>query len=198
MASDLPDLTGMLEPLPSTDTTENFTDAMEYVVGRVLIGTTTTALKVLDVANSLCVKVVLEATCDAPKTDYVLVKPQIEELKRCSVKLTRIDSVLSYVPKENLCQTLMHAGRLHTHSMCTPKPPKRGSHQSRRVSLQKVNYKDLDTTSEDGANSKKPCAMPVSTAGPSDEHIASQNSKTAPHPTAATFKIGHSRDQLIR
>ena len=121
LALDLPDLTGLLKPLSSNDTTENFTDAMEYVVGRALIGTPTPVLKEPDAADSLCAK----ETLNTPKTNYVLVKPQTDErLKRCSVKLIRIDSVLSYVPKKNPCQTLMHAGRPHIHSMCTPKPPK--------------------------------------------------------------------------
>ena len=125
LALDLPDLTGLLKPLSSNDTTENFTDAMEYVVGRALIGTPTLILKVPDAADSLFAEAVLVETSDTPETNYVLVKPQTEErLKRCSVELMRIDSMLSYVPKKNLCQTLMHAGRPHTCSMCTPKSPK--------------------------------------------------------------------------
>ena len=179
LALDLPDLTGLLKLLSSNDTTENFTDAMEYVVGRALIGTPTPVLKEPDAADSLCAK----ETLDTPKTNYVLVKPQTDErLKRCSVKLIRIDSVLSYVPKKNLCQTLMHAGRPHIHSMCTPKPPKRSKHRGLRVSLQQVNYKDLDTTSEEELNNNKPQGEAVSSAGPSNERIASQNNKTV-HPT---------------
>ena len=114
---------------------------------------------------------------------YVLVKPQTEkEIKPCSIRLTRIDSVLSYVPKQNLCQALMHAGRPHTRSMCTPTPSKWDRRQ--RASASKMNYKDPDTTSEDEAAKKrvnvKPKPKPGS-AGPSEEQISSQNIKTV-HP----------------
>ena len=50
------------------------------------------------------------------------------------------------------------------------------------MSLQQVNYKDLDTTSEEELNNNKPQGEAVSSAGPSNERIASQNNKTV-HPT---------------
>ena len=83
----------------------------------------------------------------------------------------------------------MHAGTPHTHSMCTPKPSKRGRHQ--RASASKVNYKDPDTTSEDEAAKKrvnvKPKPKPGS-AGPSEERISSQNNKTV-HPKQQLLPI---------
>ena len=91
----------------------------------------------------------------------------------------KIDLVLSYIPKQNLCQALMHAGRLHTRSMCTLKPPKRG--KGRKSSLKTVNYKEPDTTSEEEVSRKrslvKPRAKPGA-SGPSDDRINSQNNKT--------------------
>ena len=114
----LPDLTGMLSSLPSDHTTDKFRDAMEHIVGHVLSSTMPKPLNVPDAVDSLCAKSVLVETADAKNMEYVLVKPQTEkEIKPCSIRLTRIDLVLSYVPKQNLCQALMHAGRPHTCSM---------------------------------------------------------------------------------
>ena len=147
------DLTGMLGSLPVDHTADKFSDAMEHVVGHVLSSNMPKPLNVPDAVDSLCANSVLVETADAKNTEYVLVKPQTEkEIKPCSIRLTRIDSVLSYVPKQNLCQALMHAGRPHTHSMCTPKLSKRGGRQ--RASASKVNYKDPDMTSEDEAAKK--------------------------------------------
>ena len=112
MISEIPDLTGMLGSMPSDHTSDKFRDAMEHVIGYVLVSTTPTPLNVPDVADSLCAKSVLVETDAIQNPQYALVKPQIEEqIKPCSIKLTRIDSVLSYVPKQNLCETLIHAGR---------------------------------------------------------------------------------------
>ena len=112
-----------------------------------------TALNVPDAVDSMCAPSVLVETATDPKPEYVLVNPEIEQqIKQCSIKLTKIDSMLSYIPKQNLCQALMHAGRPHTRSMCTPKPPKCG--RGRKASLWTVNYKEPDTTSEEEVSRK--------------------------------------------
>ena len=184
VASELPDLSSMLGSVPTDHTADKFNDAMEHVLEHVLFSTNPPPLNVPDAVDSLCAKSVLVETAVTRNTDYVLVKPQIEEeIKPCSIKLTRIDSVLSYVPKQNLCQTLMHASRPHTRSMCTPKPSKRGRRQ--KASLRTVSYKEPDTTSEEEAAKKKQSVRPKpkpGTDGPSEEQISSQNNKTV-HPT---------------
>ena len=150
---ELMDLTSMLGPQHEEIIDNGFSDAMEHMVGRVLVNTAHTALNVPDAVDSMCAPSVLVETATDPKPEYVLVNPEIEQqIKQCSIKLTKIDSVLSYVPKQNLCQALMHAGRLHTHSMCTPKPPKCG--RGRKVSLRTVNYKEPDTTSKEEVSRK--------------------------------------------
>ena len=142
-----------------------------------------------DAVDSMCASSVLVETTDESKPEYVLVDPKIEQIKQCSIKLTKIDSVLSYIPNQDLCHALMYAGRPHTHSMCSPKPPKCGRH--RKASLQTVNYKEPDTTSEEEASRKqqiiKPRAKPGA-AGPSDNRINSQNNKTV-HPTQRLLPI---------
>ena len=117
----------MLGPHQKEFINNGFSDAMEHIVGRVLVSTAPTALNVPDAVDSMCAQSVLVETATEWKSDYVLVNPKIEQqIKHCSIKLIKIDSVLSYIPEQNLCQALMHAGRPHTRSMCTPKPPKRG------------------------------------------------------------------------
>ena len=187
---DLMDLTGMLGPPYLEHTEDVFSDAMEHIVGQVFISTAPTALNVPDTVNSMCASPVLVETTDERKPEYVLVDPKIEQqIKQCSIKLTKIDSVLSYIPKQDLCQTLMHAGRPHKLLHVYPKPPKRG--KCRKASLQTVNYKEPDTTSEEEVSRKqwivKPRAKPGA-AGPSDDRISSQNNKTV-HPTQRLLPI---------
>ena len=117
----LVDLTGMLGPPPQEHTDETFGDAMEHIVGHVLVSGPPTTLKVPDAVDTMCASVLVETTNER-NPEYVLVDPKIEQqIKQCSVKLMKIDSVLSYIPNQNLCQALMHAGRPHTRSMCTTK-----------------------------------------------------------------------------
>ena len=167
----LMDLTSMLGPHPQELIDNGFSDAMEHIVGRILVSTAPTALNVPDVVDSMCAPSVLVETAAEQKPEYVLVNPKIQQqIKQCSIKLTKIDSVLSYIPKQNLCQALMHAGRPHTRSMCTPKPPKRG--RGRKASLRTVNYKEPDTTSEEEVSRKRPLVKPRAkpgAAGPSDD-----------------------------
>ena len=124
---ELMDLTSMLGLCHKEHIGNSFSDAMEHIIGRTLVSTAPTALNVPDAVDSMCAPSVLVETTAEQKPAYVLVNPKIkQQIKQCSIKLMKIDSVLSYVPKQNLCQALMHAGRPHTRSMCTHKPPKRG------------------------------------------------------------------------
>ena len=180
---ELMDLTSMLGPHHKELIDNGFSDAMEHIVGWVLVSMAPTALNVPDVVDSMCAPSVLVETAAEQKSEYVLVNPKIEQ------QIKQIDSVLSYIPKQNLCQALMHAGRPHTNSMCTPKPPKRG--RGRKASLRTVNYKEPDTTSEEEVSRKrllvKPRAKPGA-SGPSDDRINSQNNKTV-HPTQGLLPI---------
>ena len=143
----------MLDPPYQEHIEDLFGDAMEHIVGQVFISTAPTALNVPDAVDSMCASSVLVETTDESKPEYVLVDSKIEQqIKQCSIKLAKMDSVLSYIPKQDLCHALMHAGRPHTRSMCTPKPPKRGRCQ--KASLRTVNYKEPDTTSEEEASRK--------------------------------------------
>ena len=181
----VPDLTAMLLP----NLQMKLTNTMEHIVGHVLINTPPAPLGVPDVMDAICKKSVLVETQKENDSEYVLVPPNIErKLKPCCIKLTRINLELSYIPKQNLCETLMHAGRPHTRSTCTPKPPPSPPRcgRSRHSKLQDVNYKDPDTTSDEdlvnlsvGTKPKtKPNIKPNAT-GPTDDRINAQNSKTA-------------------
>ena len=127
--SELPDLTDMFEPPDQT----KFVDAMEHVIGYSLPSLNYVLKNQSDAMLSLCKKSVLvETSPDKDIPAYALVAPLVEkQLKSCSIKLTRIDEVLSYVPKQNLCSALMHAGKQHTRSACTPKPPTAPTRHSR-------------------------------------------------------------------
>ena len=186
---ELMDLTSMLGPHQNEFINNGFSDAMEHIVGRVLVSTAPTSLNVPDAVDSMCAQSVLVETATERNSEYVLVNPKIEQIKHCSIKLMRIDSVLSYIPEQNLCQALMHAGRPHTCSMCTPKPPKRG--RSQKAHRKTVNYKEPDTTSEEEVSRKQPSVKPrkkPGASGPSDDRINSQNNKTV-HPTQRLLSI---------
>ena len=106
----LMDLTSMLGPHHKELIVNGFSDAMEHIVGWVRVSMAPTALNVPDVVDSMCAPSVLVETAAERKPEYVLVNLKIEQqIKQCSIKLTKIDSVLSYIPKQNLCQALMHA-----------------------------------------------------------------------------------------
>ena len=183
-SSGLVDLTGMFGPSPHEQTDEIFSDAMEHIVGHVLVSRPPTTLNVADVVDSICDLSVLVETLAERNSEYVLVDPKIDQqIKQCSVKLMKIDAVLSYIPKQNLCQALMHAGKPHTRSKCTPKPPKRARCQ--KASLWTVNYKEPDTTSDEEVSKKLPTVKPRAkpgAAGPSNDRINSHNNKMV-HPT---------------
>ena len=188
--SELPDLTNKLGPPDQT----KFVDAMEHVIGYSLPSLNYVFKNQSDAMLSLCENSVLvETSPDKEPPAYALVTPLVEkQLKNCSIKLTLIDEVLSYVPKQNLCNALMHAGKPHTRSACTPKPPtaptRRGRSQyARSVRSVSVNYKDPDTMSDEDSARKnqKPStrsSVKPKATGPTDERIHSQNNKTV-HPT---------------
>ena len=187
---ELPDLTDKLDAEPPGESSGKYTDAMEYIIDRKLLDTQPTLLKVPDATDSICATPVLVETESTPNAGYALVTPQVEQqLKMCSVKLTRIDSVLTYIPQHNLCATLIHDGKPHTHSICKPKPPRRG--RLPRTTSQPVNYKDPDTTSDNDVTNKKSRTKLKSKPGvarPSNERLHSQNNKTV-HPSQRLLPI---------
>ena len=70
---ELMDLTSMLGLHPQELTDNGFSDAMEHIVGRVLVSTAPTALNVPDVVDSMCASSVLVETAAEHKPEYVLV-----------------------------------------------------------------------------------------------------------------------------
>ena len=184
---ELPDLTDKLDVEPS----DYYTDAMEHIINHKLVDTDPLpSLKVPDATDSIRESTVFVETEANPNAAYVLVIPQVEQqLKTCFVKLTRIDSVLTYVPRRNLCATLMHDRKPHTRSMCTPKPPRRGRRP--RIASQPVNYRDPDTTSDDEATNKKSRnkrKTKPEAAGPTSERVNSQINRTV-HPSQRLLPI---------
>ena len=74
---ELMDLTSMLGPHPQELTDNGFSDAMEHIVGRVLVSMAPTALNVPDAVDSMCAPSVLVETAAERKPEYVLVNPKI-------------------------------------------------------------------------------------------------------------------------
>ena len=110
----------------------------------------------------------------------ILVRPEDRELiVPCTVTIKRIDSVLSFVPEEDVCKAIMEADRPHTRSQCRPKPV----HKPRRprAAHTNSNYADRDTMSDDEPARKKAKSVPQS-SGPSSSRIFAQNNTTV-HPT---------------
>ena len=71
----------------------------------------------------------------------------------------------------------------------TPKPPTHG--RSPKAHRKTVNYKELDTTSEEEASGKQPSVKPrkkPGVSGPSEDRINSRNNKTV-HPTQRPLSI---------
>ena len=74
---DLVDLTVMLDLPPQEHTDGTLNDAMEHIVGHVLVSRPLTILNVPDAVDSMCAPVLVETTVKQdPK--YVLVDPKIE------------------------------------------------------------------------------------------------------------------------
>ena len=117
---------------------------------------------------------------------YALVDPVVGlQLKNCTVRLEKINDVLSFVPKKDACNVVLNMGRPHTRSQCTPKPPCTQRHP--RKAHQQVNYHDNDVTSEDEPLQKKLKIHPVG-CGPSEDRIKVQNSRTD-HPKQRELTI---------
>ena len=117
---------------------------------------------------------------------YALVDPVVGlQLKNCTVRLKKIDDVLSFVPKKDACNVVLNMGRPHTRSQCTPKPPRTQRHP--RKAHQRVNYHDNDITSEDEPLQKKLKIHPLG-GGPSEDRIKAQNSRTD-HPKQRELTI---------
>ena len=107
---------------------------------------------------------------------YALVDPVVGlQLKNCTLRLEKINDVLSFVPKKDACNVVLNMGRPHTRSQCTPKPPRTQRHP--RKAHQQVNYHDNDVTSEDEPLQKKLKIHPLG-CGPSEDRIKAQNSRT--------------------
>ena len=73
------DLTSMLGPHQKEFINNGFSDAMEHIVGGVLVSTAPTALNVPNAVDSMCAQSVLVETATDQKSDYVLVNPKIEQ-----------------------------------------------------------------------------------------------------------------------
>ena len=117
---------------------------------------------------------------------YALVDPAVGlQLKNCMVRLMRINDVLSFVPEKDLCHAVLNMERPHTHSQCTPKPPRTQRHPRREH--QRVNYLDNEGTSEEEPPQKRHKNQSVG-SGPSKSRIIAQNSKTH-HPKQRELKI---------
>ena len=111
----------------------------------------------------------------------ILVRPEdLELIVPCMVTLKRIDSVLSFVPEQDVCKAIMQAGRPHTRSQSRPKPKPVRKPRRPRAAHTNTNYADRDTTSEDEPARKKAKSVPQS-SGPSSSRILAQNNKTV-HP----------------
>ena len=117
---------------------------------------------------------------------YALVNPAVgRQLENCTVRLERINDVLSFVPNKDVCNVVLNRGRPHTHSQCTPKPTRTQRHP--RKAHKEVNYGDHELTSEDEPIQKRHKPIPVG-PGPSDSRILSQYVKTD-HPKQRELTI---------
>ena len=111
--------------------------------------------------------------------NYVLVRPEIESLLRhCTVKLSKLDNVLAYVPQKKLCSVLTDHKRPHTRSQCAPKPVPVRRHP--RGAHKKDTYCEPDLTSDDESRRKRSKPIPHHD-GPSEERVIAQNQQTV-HP----------------
>ena len=111
--------------------------------------------------------------------NFVLVKPEIEaQLRHCSVRINKLDSVLAYVPSKDLCSVLLKTERPHTRSQCTSKPVPTRRHP--RVAHNNKTYHESDLISDEEPNRKRSKPTPCQD-GPSEERMNSQNQITV-HP----------------
>ena len=119
-------------------------------------------------------------------TSYALVQPIVEkQLKHCTVHLSRIDDVLTFVPEKDICNAIINVGQPHTRSQCIPKPAHTPRHP--RLAHQSVQYKDVETPSDDEPVQKRAKPTPVG-SGPSDSRIVTQKTQTD-HPKQRPLTI---------
>ena len=177
-------ITGYIEPLlnygqPVHDCmdvlVETRTDAMDLITGFV------ESVLVYGQPERDCMDVLVET-----EEIYALIKPSVgRQLKNCSVRLERINDVLSFVPKKDVCNAILNRGRPHTRSQCTPKPPRVSRHP--REAHKEVNYEDPVITSDEENVRKKHKPNSVG-SGPSDSRMQSQNARTD-HPKQRELTI---------
>ena len=177
-------ITGYIEPLlnygqPIQDCmdvlVETRTDAMDLITGFV------ESVIVYGQPERDCMDVLVET-----EEIYALVDPVVGlQLKNCSVRLERINDVLSFVPKKDVCNAVLNRGRPHTRSQCMPKPPRTPRHP--REAHKEVNYQDPEVTGEEENVRKRHKPNPVG-SGPSDSRMQSQNAKTD-HPKQRELTI---------
>ena len=177
-----------------------YCDAMEHVLNEVLFPSTWKRLKVQDAMDCICEDVVLTdamehvvgyclpknvwGCSDGLKIDAmrvlvetpamsVYVNPSIERhLKSCSIQLSKIDNLLSFLPRKDYCKILTNTNGYHTRSRCKPKPKPVMRHP--RAAQICDSYIESDLNSDDEPKKKKPKAIPTSD-GPSVERIEAQN-----------------------
>ena len=132
------------------------TDAMEHILGEELHSVFNS-----DNLHQDAMELLMEMT-----NTYVLVTPYIDsQLKHCSVKLTRIDNELSYLPGNKLCTVVTPSHRPHTHSKCAPKPvPTRRRPRSAHT---QSSYCEPELTSDEEPKAKRDKPTP-SQGGPSE------------------------------
>ena len=117
---------------------------------------------------------------------YALVNPVVGlQLKNCTVRLEKINDILSFVPKKDACNVVLNMGRPHTRSQCTPKPPR--TQRYPRKAHQQVNYHEVDVSSENEPLQKRLKVHPVGRI-PSEDRINVQNSRTD-HPKQRELTI---------
>ena len=160
-------ITGYIEPLlnygqPKQDCmdvlVETGLDAMERITGYIEPGTRYGQPK-HDGISALVEKEVL----------YALVNPVVGlQLKNCTVRLEKINDILSFVPKKDACNVVLNMGRPHTRSQCTPKPSR--TQRYPRRAHQQVNYLEKDVASEDEPLQKRLKTHPVGSI-PSEDRI---------------------------
>ena len=177
-------ITGYIEPLrnyghPSHDCmdvlVETRTDAMDLVTGFI------EPVIFYGQPKQDCMDVLVE-----PEEIYALVDPLVGwQLKNCSVRLERINDVLSFVPKNDVCSAVLNRGQPHTHSQCTPKPPHTPRHP--RAAHREVSYHDPEVTSKEEHVQKRHKPNSVG-SDPSDSRMLAQNAKTD-HPKQHEFTI---------
>ena len=158
-----------------------YRDAMEHVLNEVLFPSTWKSLKVQDAMDSICEDVVFtdameyvigyslpkiawgsvdSLTVDAMRVlvetpaRSVYVNPKDErQLKRCTIQLSKIDNLLSFLPRKDYCKILTNTNVHHTRSHCKPKAKLVRRHP--RAAQNCDSYIESDLNSDDEPKKKK-------------------------------------------